>query len=1098
MTHTIHPWARWIAWSAMVLFPLPVLAQGLQAQREEVQVAPVDDLPDVERGQALETARSGPEQVRASEFEETVGIEVVERQGVALDRLRNLVRDTPATDSQRPNYMFRLAELYYDLSRYYEQRGFGRRDEAFETRALNPQRARALEENAVADIQQADLFADNAIEIYAQIYTSYADSYPDIDAVLYYLGVNMLQRERNEEARVIFEELAAQYPRSAYLPQALLMLGELDFAEGYMDSALRYYNDVALNPDSSVYPYALYKRSWCYYNLSQGPEGFEQALQGLYDAVVAVQARIDSGENRSRLRRDILRDMTLFYSEIFGADTAVDFFTELAPDMAFDLIARLARIYGDKGLYRDSTSLYRELIAQNSQSLEVIGYQYEIVNNTRPSAVQADIVRELTRLVELYLVAESFADHNPARVQAWGQDIERMLRVLALTYYREAQTTRNEQFYALAYELFEDYLRIFEDSDAAYQMWFLYAELLYYHREEFMEAARAYEQAMIRSNGQGEYDEMATYNACRAYLRLVDVASQQAVDSGNAMTSSEEDLPPMPEPSPISEDYQRMMSACDLYLGTSPSQEDAVQIEFITAYMYYTFHHLDEAAQRFGHLATTYGGVDPERARLSAVLLLDSLAVQRKFEEMKEWIDRLRAMPLMNEGELGAQLAVLSERIDFKRCRDMQTTGRHVEAGYCYYDFVETHYASELIDRAFYNAAVAFEDGNRLGESLLANQYLIQYVPNSDLVPETTFLLGQTYYRMALFEEAAGYYEQYVAATPRGEQVRRALINASICRQGLGQYRQALDNLRAFIRYNDEGDPEQARAIAEANWSIAETYRMSGDANRAGTQYEAIIRDFGAVLPSRAMESHVRLAEMQLERGVADRALQWFSRATAYWDGLSAEAQASFEPAGRDAAARSRFVLGDEIFREFDGVQLRGNEAQLQAAFLRKQELAQQAEQAFSQVIPIGSPGWSVASFTRVGELYRTFYQQVIDSPVPSDLTPIQAEEYQTLIEERAELLKDMAMTMFGNAIETARAAGYFSEFAQRAASLYQELDPTFRAGSEMVVAPDHASFRWFQSGFVTDLPSEGDESSTRQENPGADAVATHHDAEVR
>jgi TolA-binding protein len=1068
-----------------VMLPLSAHAQGLGNERVEVEVAPVEVAPETERGAALEEARSGPGAVSASEFEETVDREVIERMGAAQTRLQDLVDNTPVSDTARADYMFRLAELFYDQARFYEQRGFARRDEAFENRATNPQRARAMEENATADIEQADIYANNAIELYAGIYQQYEAVYPDIDAVLYYLGVNLLQVERNEEARVIMETLAASYPRSPYLPQSLLMLGELDFAEGYIDSALRYYTDVTMVPTSSVYPYALYKQAWCLYNLSQGPEDFEGALQGLYNAKLATDERIAAGENRDRLRRDILRDMALFYSEVYPADAAVSFFNELAPDMSFDLIARLARIYGDKGLYNESSTLYRELIALNGDSQKVIEYQSEIVSNTRPSGNEVEIVTELTRLLELYARAATFPDYNAADVAGWGEDIENLVRLLALTYYREAQTTRNEQFHELSFRLFESYLRSFPDSESAYTMWFLYGELLYYHEEQFMEAARAYEQALIRSTGEGQYDEAATYNSCSAYLQMIGMASAQAVESGNAMVSDESELPPLPEPQPITEDYQRMMVACDRYVGTNPTLEDAVQIEFVTAYMYYSLDHLDESDDRMANIVTQYSTVDPARAQTAAILLLDSLAMLRRFDELKTWIDTLKNMPELHDvtlnggNEFRVQLDQLSESIDFKQCRDMQTSGRSEEAGNCYFDFVEVHYDSAQLDQALYNASIAFEDGNRLGLSLLANQYLIDYAPDSDLVPETTYLLGETYYRMALYSEAADYYEQYVDTAPGGEHVRNALINAATCRRGLGQQTAAIENLRQLIRASDDSDTVQMEAIAASNYEIAEIYREAGDMTRAIAAYEGVIEDFSDTMPDRAMRAHMRIADYYVERGQPDRASQWFQRGVEFWNSVPAERRAAFTADGRDSAARAHFEIGEQIYVEFDAIQLRGDEAAVQAAFLSKTEAAQRAELAFTQVIGIGSPRWSVATFTRVGQMYQVFFTQLIDSPVPDGMTPLEQEVYQEELEARAAVLKEQAMNMYGSAIETARAAGYFSDFAQVAADRYQELDPTFKSGSERVTRPEYSSFSWMQSGYDFDITAPADASET-------------------
>lgn len=1026
--------------------------------------------PESERESVISETVEADRTTSLSDLEAAIDVAVIERNGAAISRLVGLVEGTPVSDVGRADYMFRLAELYYQNARAYEQRAFTRRDEARELEQTNPQRARAYQENAAADLEQSDLLATEAINLYADIYEAYADSYDDIDAVLYYLGANMLQLEQNDGARAIFEELASNYPRSVYLPQALLMLGELEFGENYFAEALVYYDAAASFPDSAAYPHALYKRAWCIYNLSAEPESRQEALQALYDAVVAAEA----DDSLTRLRRDALRDMVLFYADVFPANVAYEFFNELAPDMAFDLIARLASIYGERADYVQSNTLYRDLIALNSQSFDIVEYQREIVRNTRPAGTPQEIVQELRRLMELFAMARTYPDADPADVQRKASDIELLLRTLATTYHSESVTTRNPELAALAYELYEDYTSNFGQSEHAYTMWFYFGELLY-QREEWLRAADAYDQSLSLSTGEGQYDTISTYAACHAYMKMVEVDAA-AQPSGETATSDEGELPPIPEPEEIAPEYSRMMTACDRYLATSPSVADAVQIDFVVAYMYYRFNHLDDAIPRFGQIAMNYNAVDPTTAQVAAELLLDSMALARRFDDMKEWIDTFRATPTLNQGEFGGRLALLSEQVDFKTCRDMQETSRHEEAGYCYIEFVETHYESTLLDRALYNAAIAFENADLLDYALSMHDYLIQFRPDSELVPDTLYELGRTYHRMAMYRTAAGYYEQYVETAPDGDDVRDALINASQFRTGLGDYQQAIADLREFKRLSDEDDAEQRASIAEADFQIARTWEMAGDERQAISAYEAFIDDHGEVLPGRALEAHGHIAELYVARELPVRAREWRQRALDFWAATDPTVRAEFSMAAREAAAEAQFLMGEEIFERFEDVPLRGTEAEVQAGLAEKIRIGSEAAQVYQQVFEYGPPGWAIAAFTRLGQLYHVFYEQVIDAPIPQGLTSTQLEVYQEQLETTAAAQKDEAITRYARAIEIARETGYFSEFSNRAAELYGELDPTFKAGTEVRIEPGFERLDFYRSPLVTEI--EEDESA--------------------
>ncbi|MBU6162741.1 MAG: hypothetical protein KGO50_16620, partial [Myxococcales bacterium] len=360
---------------------------------------------------------------------------------------------------------------------------------------------------------------------------------------------------------------------------------------------------------------------------------------------------------------------------------------------------------------------------------------------------------------------------------------------------------------------------------------------------------------------------------------------------------------------------------------------------------------------------------------------------------------------------------------------------------------------------------------------------------------------GQTYYRLALYSEAAQYYEDYVEGAPQGDSVRDALINATTCRRGLGEYDAAIQNIRTFMRYNDADVPEQAQANAEAAYTIAEIYREEGDTGRALDQYESVIEDYSAILPGRAMESHIRIAEIYEQRGQPDRATEWYQGAVDLWAGLAEETRAAFLASGRDAAAEAHFMLGERIFAEFEAIEFRGNEEAVQAAFMASQEAGTRAQAAYAMVIPIGSPGWSVAGLTRTGRLYHVFFEKVIDSPIPEGMSVIEEEVYREELEIRAAEYKGIAMDMYAAAIETARSAGYFSSFAELAASYYQELDPTFKAGTEVVVSPGYSSDAWYEAPFVTERPAAPAPAQSSEETPDAGAsispAASHALAEV-
>jgi tetratricopeptide (TPR) repeat protein len=1039
-------------------------AQDVEADKEETEVEAVEGEALGEGERVLEDAESGPE-ADYSWFQDLVDIEEIERTETAIRRLRELVQSTPEGDVQRAEYMFRLAELYYDRTRFYEQRAFQREDEAFAIKEENPQRAAAYERAAEDDLQQSEEYAQRAATLYGDLYQQYQGDFDRMDAVLFYLGSNFLQFDRKDAAQQIFEELARTYPRSPYLAQAMLMLGELAFDAGNMQQALDYYQVVIDSGNEAAYPYALYKKAWVQYNMADSTRGYEGALDTIYTAAEA--SRSGSQDRALALTRQILRDVPLFYSRVYDGDVAIDFLRELAPDSYLKLAERLALIYSDQAQYEDANTVYRELIALQPESFKTVGYQTQIVRNTRPTASEQEIVREIRRLVSLFNQAQSYEDATEETVADVRGQIELLLRQVATTYHREAQVTKNERYYALAFSLYEDYVNNFGDNADAYPMWFYYAELLY-RNEDYEKAAEAYDRVFELGGGDGKHDTDATHGACLSYSKTVDFAGPRATGSeAEESQVNDEDLPPVPEPKEIPPKFENMLSACDRFLAQEGDAETEAEIEYAIAYIYYDYDHLDEAATRFGELATTKDEVDPERASLAAELMLDSFALQREWGEMRRWIERLQQSALAT-GEFGERLQTIKEQVSFKECRTLQVDENYDDAARCFVDFVNQNLNSELVDRAIYNAGVSFREADNIDFSIAMFEQLPQLAPDSELVPDTLYELGQTFRRLAVYDEAARYFEEYVDTVPDGEYAVEALASASQFRQGLGDYSKAMQDIERFIRVV-RGEEDDEQAIAEARYQMAKTQESAGDVRRAINEYMDFIRQGGTTAPSRALQAYVAIADLYADARREDYAYDFYEDTVEFYEGLDEEQRAKLENAGLDAAAKAQFMLADKMYERWSEMDIEGRtEQQIRDKVTEKLELAGETEEAFDKVVTeFRRPGWAIAALTRMGQMYHSFFDELISAPVPPGLDPLVEEEYRTEIENQAAARKQVAMDRYMRAIEIARDEGWFNEYSSLAARKLQELDPSFAAGSEIRTEPGFDSVNTYFSSFA-------------------------------
>ena len=91
--------------------------------------------------------------------------------------------------------------------------------------------------------------------------------------------------KKEDQAREFFLRLIKDYPNSKYIPDAYLSFAEYYFDKGEMENALKFYEKVEQFPKSSVYPYAVYKKGWCYVNMGD----FKTALETFVGVVRMAQ-----------------------------------------------------------------------------------------------------------------------------------------------------------------------------------------------------------------------------------------------------------------------------------------------------------------------------------------------------------------------------------------------------------------------------------------------------------------------------------------------------------------------------------------------------------------------------------------------------------------------------------------------------------------------------------------------------------------------------------------------------------------------------------------------------------------------------------------
>ncbi|MFW5967510.1 MAG: tetratricopeptide repeat protein, partial [Persicimonas sp.] len=1083
------PGPLWIVAALLLLWPAHLAAQD-DDEKEETQIS-VDEADEQKEKPSLEEEDDDQEEgpgadLTAEEFIQDKDFESVRRADEQIVTLKELIDETDADEEKRAKYMFNLSERYWDKSKYYELEAFEKQDECYELEEKGDEKGvERCEQRMDQMLDESERLRQEAVDLYGEIIREYPN-FENLDRVYFYLGTNLQEMDEEEKAQRIFKRLISDFPNTEYLPNVLINFGDYHFNNDEVEEALQAYQKATEFKDSEVYAYARYQEAWCYYNLDQRGKALDLFLQ----VVDYAEANPDKS-NSEALAREAKKDIVRTYSHVGNPDKAVSFLKDLSKkggedtgDDWVELGERLAIHYGDNGQLPDSTAMYRHLISENQDSVKTIDYQYEVVRNqTSVETYSEKSIKELIRLLKLVRLADEgkFEDTEEENYDDIRKRVEGLVRQYATRYHREAQKTKNANLYSMAYFLYKHYLTTFPDSPERYKMTFFYGELLYV-LERWEEAAQAYEK-VLDIDPEGEFTEESVHAAVLAYFEVVDVSEErsdlenaetaQADEDGDSDEEDKEDEGP-PEPKDLPEMHKKLINACKRYAEHAPDGDKIVDVKYTMARTYYDFNHLEEALEIFKDIA--YEHPDHRLGVISANLHLDTLNLLEDFDGLHEAVvGYLEERPIDDE-EFLEEAQTLNVQISFKKCSLLDDEEKWADAAQCYVDYYRDFpNEDEYIDKALYNAALDFERMRDLGKAIKVRVVLLEAAPGSDLAPDALFSIGGNYHALAVYSEAAKFYEMFVSNFPDHDDAEDALANASEFRYGLGQYDKAIEDYEKYLDLFGDQEPEQA---AVAYFQIARIHEKRGEGHRAVDRYQDFLRRFqGESDHDRILKAHAAIGKYYWDQGTEgdkDRAMTEFDKVLDKFNALDEETQEELTD-GRDAAARAKFMKGERVYEEMEEITVASSdEDELKDRLKEKVEVARDAEKIFNEVIQYRRPDWAIAALYRIGSQYQDLAENVRDSPVPDRLTADQEEIYKGILEDEASKIETRAVAAYEQALEVSRKENWFNEYSDQAEVELARLRPKeYRKPAEMSAEPDHYHPGFQRAEIISDVEEE-------------------------
>jgi TolA-binding protein len=974
---------------------------------------------------------------------------------VEVQEIESLVAQTPASSPDRPKLLRRLADSYVEL-------GAAAFRTKIEARAA-ADRARA--DKAVTAARQA------AIRHYTTLKDQHPRWCQDparnsgcVDEVLYALAFEHEQQGDFTRARKVYYDLIQTAPKSRFVPNAYLAFGELFFQEAQSDPAKwslaeQSYGEVTRYPapGNTLLGYAHYKLAYVHWNRGDLPKAL-----GELKKTIEFGAQYPAIASAKPLAEAARRDLVPIYASSGDAKKAYEFFRPLSGDGAgeskstFKLLDALGQTYHDTGHYPEAIALYQDLMSRN-KGRETCGYHAHIAEATLAwksgdkDAIKGALDKQLE--VERQYAREG---HSAADKQQCANATAGLVTETAMAWHLEAvglgnvRGTNNAKTMTLAADLYAQALRSFtkaqyagfsfpkivkEDWPTRGKVQYAMADLLY-AQKRWADCGPAFD-AVVADEPKGVLSAEASYASATCYQnahfadRDKRMAERRPVAPGRASAQAKE----------LTETQKRMLAAFDRYVCVVKPEavakdkaavEQLVDVKIARARTYFEANRWEEAAAAFRDVAMKHPGSDGALYAADMYLEAANVLATRKDDARPACIEQMEAdVPKLadlhckdakNAEGTCARLGVVQRGLERMKREGEVRAGAFEKAAEGYYaiwlrdgrDACEgKRPGCEKMDEVLYNAAKAFQAARLLAKAISVRKTLVDpryHLAHTDLARRSVYDLGANYQAIAVYDEAAFWYERYARENPKDDKAVQALEDALVLRLGLGQEEQGLKNADLFAKTYGAKHPARA---AHVGFAIGAYHAERSDwdkARRALSSAMRVVDSHGAF--DVKVQAHALLGRVLSRTGAITNAATEYDRVRALTkdpallarrsDGLSDVPHENLRKKAKvlTAVGEARFFFAELKRKEIDRIRfpeykgsgrrddvLRHINTKVADWIKKKRAGIEDVEQQYLKILELQPtpPSWAIAAGSRTGLMWGKFVAEFRAAPTPAE-----------------------------------------------------------------------------------------------------------------
>jgi TolA-binding protein len=990
-------------------------------------------------------------------------IDVDRKRGIAL--LEEFITKH-ADNRAMPEALYRLAALYWERS----QEQFLT---AMESWAKTVDACRDDPESCPGGPPvEPQLDLGSSATIYVRLIADYP-GFRKLDTVRYLYAFSLREQGKSEEAQAQFRAIIEKHPKSQFVPDAWLAIGDHRFyGANDWKAALAAYDQVLAQGPSDAYAMALFKSAWCYWRMGESNAAISRFKQVLDQG--AEQTTDEAGRKRlADLREEALEYLVQVISED-EKNTPKDIYDFLASidgaQYSRKVLVRLGEAYEAQTRYDKSVPTWRFLIGLDAKHAEAADYDMHVFVGLRGSSQLPQALDELGIIHERYGPTSAWGKSHPEGAKRAHSQAQTSLFDLGRSIHEGAQAAEKDtkvadkERYALAARAYGDFVTRYPSNPSAVEVSYLTGDIYFFklgraeeagdaylrvgesapvgplHRDALLAALSAYERAMA------EAPTAAIAKPDPAKPDAVVDPAKPGVDPGKSET------PPEGEP-PIADAAERytplerkFIRATDLFAALFPEDEQQAAVSHALGEFFYNRGDYDAAVQRFGRVVIDH----PESpdAAVAGDRILESLVKAEDYDNIEIWAARLKDAKAFAPAAEQARLDRIIVDSLLKQGDKLVDRGYAGRAASYYLRVATEHPKHEKAPLALSNAGAALERARKPQAATVAYERLADEYPQSPQAADASLVVARVFENMGDYERAAARYDGFAQRYPKHAGRADALFNAGVLYEGLGRPKDAAARYASYAKqYSGQKDSLQVEL------RVGVVQAKAGDHKAAIASLQRFVERHPSA--PEAIEANMQLGKSLLATGKLKEADKALTRA--------AKAGRSAEGRGRIAGAQARYLQGEVVYREFEATKLDPKPSKLGASLDKRAKLLGEAKDIYLDVLSYSTAEWTTAALYRIGESYESFARGLREYPVPAGLAQDQQDAYTEQLDTFALAFEEEAIGAYKSGYQRATELGIYNAYTRKIRDALgrlssQEFPPIAEIGAEIRAAEGAAT----------------------------------------